>query len=209
MMGFESYRLNSISKSFPLKHNEAQRSTLQKARCLILWVAKYANLNCAAHQHLFAKTGAETLLLRMLASALNNYVWPGTSLKHSDKFNFPWTRRIRGRGRKKKNNISLMRTETARSSNKEKPARWRTGCTNRTHNLSASPSKPLTAAITSLAHSHSEALQLPAHPSLVFPANLGDRVTWPPSRPSVGSCWPPGDLPVWGCMANRGLAEPL
>lgn len=57
MMGFESYRLNSISKSFPLKHNEAQRSTLQKARCLILWVAKYANLNCAAHQHLFAKQG--------------------------------------------------------------------------------------------------------------------------------------------------------
>lgn len=109
----------------------------------------------------------------------------------------------------KRKNISLMRTETARSSNKEKPARWRTGCTNRTHNLSASPSKPLTAAITSLAHSHSVAPQLPAHPSLVFPANLRDRVTWPPSCPSVGPCWPPGDWPAWGCMANRGLVNPL
>lgn len=121
--------------------------------------------------------------------------------KHSDKFNFPLNTED------KRKYISLMRTETARSSNKEKPARWRTGCTNRTHNLSASPSKPLTAAITSLAHSHSVAPQLPAHPSLVFPANLRDRVTWPPSCPSVGPCWPPGDLPAWGCMANRGLEK--
>lgn len=75
MMGFESYRLNSISKSFPLKHNEAQRSTLQKARCLILWVAKYFNLNCAAHQHLLANRGGNAVPVH--ASALNNCVWPG------------------------------------------------------------------------------------------------------------------------------------
>lgn len=75
MMGFESYRLNSISKSFPLKHNEAQRSTLQKARCLILWVAKYFNLNYAAHQHLFANRGGNVVPAH--ASALNNRVWPG------------------------------------------------------------------------------------------------------------------------------------